>query len=149
MNSLQDDPELPGPGFPIRRSSDQRLLSGFPRLIAAGYVLLRRLAPRHPPCALSSLTIIGKARGGDRFKSVPPARLDRVSYHALALLFHLGHTSAFANARRRLPICNCQRPKLRKRRSFELASLRARSFTAQALRRTSLRSVQRNLFLPI
>jgi hypothetical protein len=71
MNSSQDDPELPGPGFPIRRSSDQRLLSGSPRLIAAGYVLLRRLAPRHPPCALSSLTIIGKIQSLAGLRTVP------------------------------------------------------------------------------
>ena len=30
---------------------------GSPRLIAANHALLRFLAPRHPPCALSSLTI--------------------------------------------------------------------------------------------
>jgi hypothetical protein len=30
---------------------------GSPRLIAACHVLLRLLLPRHPPCALSSLTI--------------------------------------------------------------------------------------------
>jgi hypothetical protein len=77
MDSSQNDPELPGPGFPIRRSSDQRLLSGFPRLIAAGYVLHRRLAPRHPPCALSSLTTITHETDGTPSRS---------SYHALALL---------------------------------------------------------------
>src|ERR1043165_592591 len=112
MNSSQDDPELPGPGFPIRRSSDQRLLSGSPRLIAAGYVLLRRLAPRHPPCALSSLTIIGKIQSLAGLRTVPSelpracATLgDRIQFCP-----RLCHTSAFANARRRLPICNCQRP---------------------------------------
>jgi hypothetical protein len=43
---------LPVVGFPIRRSRDQRLVSTSPRLIAAAHVLLRLLAPRHPPCAL-------------------------------------------------------------------------------------------------
>jgi hypothetical protein len=43
---------LPRMGFPIRRSWDQRLVSTYPRLIAAAHVLLRLLAPRHPPCAL-------------------------------------------------------------------------------------------------
>ncbi len=118
MNSSQDDPELPGPGFPIRRSSDQRLLSGSPRLIAAGYVLLRRLAPRHPPCALSSLTTIGKI-------DLLPGRLYRVSYHALALL-----SSSWSHVR-------CSRTRdagypyaivkdLRLPKRVKLASLRAR-----------------------
>src|ERR1043165_1203912 len=43
-------------GFPIRRSRGQRLVSTSPGLIAAAHVLRRLLAPRHPPCALSSLT---------------------------------------------------------------------------------------------
>ena len=43
---------LPRVGFPIRKSSDQRMVSSFPRLIAAAHVLHRLLAPRHPPCAL-------------------------------------------------------------------------------------------------
>ena len=51
-----DDAALPAPGFPIRKSPDQSLLSGSPKLIAASHVLHRLLAPRHPPYALSSLT---------------------------------------------------------------------------------------------
>src|SRR5690348_4924216 len=46
---------LPLAGFPIRRSRGQRLVSTSPGLIAAAHVLLRLLAPRHPPCALSLL----------------------------------------------------------------------------------------------
>jgi hypothetical protein len=42
-------------GFPIRRSPDQSLVDGSPRLIAATRVLHRLLAPRHPSRALSSL----------------------------------------------------------------------------------------------
>ncbi len=57
MYSMADDPELPGPGCPIRKSPDQSLLSGSPKLIAASHALHRLLAPRHPPYALSSLTI--------------------------------------------------------------------------------------------
>src|SRR5438128_12504251 len=82
MNSAQDDRALPRPGCPIRRSPDQRLLSGSPKLIAASHVLLRLLAPRHPPCALSSLTMFATGRPG------PPGCPDAiawVSYHALAL----------------------------------------------------------------
>ncbi len=44
-------------GFPIRTSPDQSLLSGSPGLIAAGHVLHRLPAPRHPLHALSNLTI--------------------------------------------------------------------------------------------
>ncbi len=64
------------PGFARTRLCIQRAVTGFcpvgfphseipgsmgaspsPRLIAGSHVLLRRLAPRHPPYALSSLTI--------------------------------------------------------------------------------------------
>ena len=48
---------LPWMGCPIRKSSDHSLLSGSPGLFAANHVLHRLLAPRHPPFALSSLTI--------------------------------------------------------------------------------------------
>ena len=43
---------LPRVGFPIRTSRDQRLVSTYSGLFAAAHVLLRLLAPRHPPCAL-------------------------------------------------------------------------------------------------
>lgn len=42
--------------YVIRESRDQSLLDGFPGLIAAFHALHRLLTPRHPPCALSSLT---------------------------------------------------------------------------------------------
>src|SRR4030065_2932055 len=44
-------------GFPIRTSPDQSLLSAPPGLNAAGHVLHRLPAPRHPLYALSNLTI--------------------------------------------------------------------------------------------
>ncbi len=44
-------------GFPIRRSPDITPVCGSPELIAADHVLHRLFLPRHPPCALSSLTI--------------------------------------------------------------------------------------------
>jgi len=53
MNSARDTAEAVG--FPIRKSSDQSLLSNSPKLIAACHVLHRLLVPRHPPNALSSL----------------------------------------------------------------------------------------------
>jgi hypothetical protein len=42
-------------GFPIRKSSDQRLVDSSPRHIAASHVLHRLSMPRHPPCALKHL----------------------------------------------------------------------------------------------
>src|SRR5207244_5672547 len=81
MDSAQDDRALPRPGCPIRRSPDQRLLSGSPQLIAASHVLRRLLAPRHPPCALSSLTMFATGRPGPGC----PDAIAWVSYHALAL----------------------------------------------------------------
>jgi hypothetical protein len=61
MHSGTDDGALPPPGFPIRKSPDLSLVSGFPELIAATRVLHRLLAPRHPPRTLSSLTTITRA----------------------------------------------------------------------------------------
>jgi hypothetical protein len=57
MYSATDGAALPAPGFPIRKSAGQRLFSASPRLIAAVHVLLRLLVPRHPPCALTILTV--------------------------------------------------------------------------------------------
>jgi hypothetical protein len=51
---------------------------GSPRLIAACHVLLRLLLPRHPPCALSSLTIKFTPRIPlGIFRSPPPDRRPR------------------------------------------------------------------------
>src|SRR5207244_2921429 len=55
MDSGGDDPC--GPGFPIRKSSDQSSLASSPRLIAGCNVLRRLLSPRHPPHALVHLTL--------------------------------------------------------------------------------------------
>ena len=49
---------LPALGFPIRESTDQRLFSASPWLIAAVHALHRLRMPRHPPCALTILTVI-------------------------------------------------------------------------------------------
>ena len=43
-------------GFPIRTSPDHSSVVNSPGLIADSYVLHRLLMPRHPPCALSSLS---------------------------------------------------------------------------------------------
>ena len=54
MDSGADDPY--GPGFPIQRSPDQRLLTASPKLFAGSHVFHRCLAPRHPPWTLIHLT---------------------------------------------------------------------------------------------
>ena len=57
MNSAIDIKILLLIGFPIQKSPDLSLFSDSPKLIAANHVFHRLLAPRHPPCALCSLTI--------------------------------------------------------------------------------------------
>ena len=46
-------------GFPHSEISGSTPVCGSPKLIAAYHVLHRLLVPRHPPYALSSLTILG------------------------------------------------------------------------------------------
>ncbi len=48
--------EVRSAGFPHSEISGSKPVCGSPKLIAANHVLLRLLAPRHPPYALSSLT---------------------------------------------------------------------------------------------
>ena len=55
MYSAGSDPC--GPGFPIRKSADQRPFAGSPQLIAGCHVLHRLSLPRHPPHALIRLTL--------------------------------------------------------------------------------------------
>ena len=58
MYSLIGDWALPQPGFPIRTSPDQSLLTAPRGNFAVRRVLRQLLAPRHPPCALISLTTL-------------------------------------------------------------------------------------------
>src|SRR3954467_8022502 len=58
MCSARDSAALPTLGCPIRVSAGQRLFNASPRLIAVVHALLRLLVPRHPPCALTILTVI-------------------------------------------------------------------------------------------
>src|SRR5580692_13036836 len=58
MCSAGDNAALPALGFPIRESAGHRPFSASPRLIAAVHALHRLLVPRHPPCALTILTVI-------------------------------------------------------------------------------------------
>src|SRR2546421_5636372 len=59
MCSAWDNVALPTLGFPIREPPGQWLFSASPRLIAAVHALHRLLVPRHPPYALTILTVIG------------------------------------------------------------------------------------------
>src|SRR5271167_5170168 len=72
MCSAGDNAALPALGFPIRESTGQRLFSASPWLIAAVHALHRLLVPRHPPCALTILTVIWP-----NTTSVPPCALCR------------------------------------------------------------------------
>ncbi len=76
LGSLVPAYEFSGPydgfavvGFPIRRSPDIMPVCGSPELIAADHVLHRLFLPRHPPCALSSLTI--KLTSHSQFAATP------------------------------------------------------------------------------
>jgi hypothetical protein len=78
MCSAGDDAALPAPGFPIRESAGHRLFSASPRLIAAVHALHRLLVPRHPPRALTILTVIEPKWFGD-------TRCWRSRVHAIAV----------------------------------------------------------------
>lgn len=56
MYSDTSNCELPQLGFPIRTPPDQSLLTAPRGSFVVRHVLRRLLAPRHPPCALISLT---------------------------------------------------------------------------------------------
>ena len=71
MCSGHDDAALPAPGFPIRESTGQRPFNASPWLIAVVHALHRLLVPRHPPCALTILTVIIE------FSSSPPGETGR------------------------------------------------------------------------
>src|ERR1700722_7828532 len=58
MCSTWDNAALPTLGLPIRESAGHWLFSASPRLIASVHALHRLLVPRHPPCALTILTVI-------------------------------------------------------------------------------------------
>ena len=63
-------------GLPHSEIPGSKPVGGSPRLIAASHVLHRLLAPRHPPFALSSLTIILMPAARDEACAPPRALLD-------------------------------------------------------------------------
>src|SRR5256885_7704025 len=75
MCSARDNVALPTLGFPIRASAGHWPFSASPRLIAVVHALLRLLVPRHPPCALTILTVIKSgAVCGPAYASAQSAR---------------------------------------------------------------------------
>ena len=56
MDSSRGGQGMSPAGFPHSEICGSRPICGSPQLIAAYHVLHRLLTPRHPPCALSSLT---------------------------------------------------------------------------------------------
>ena len=56
-------------GFPHSEICGSTLICSSPQLIAAYHVLHRLLMPRHSPCALFSLTSIGRIRPPPNFSS--------------------------------------------------------------------------------
>ena len=111
MDSGKSTRALPRVGFPIRTSWDQRLVSTSPRLFAAAHVLLRLLAPRHPPCALVLLIDeehrvcrygVFKVRAGVRPRETNrprPVSQNSTAWNAEldVVLGELGHRTAPAN----------------------------------------------------
>src|SRR5207344_3670991 len=71
-------------GFPHSDIPGSKTVCVSPRLIAAYHVLHRLLVPRHPPCALSSLTgIISKVLGAHHYPA-SHIRLSKSVRNALA-----------------------------------------------------------------
>src|SRR5438105_2402264 len=104
MDSARRTAALPAVGFPIRKSPDQSLVSGSPKLIAATRVLHRLLSPRHPSCALSSLVIVSSRlalalRPDDEDQGPARSRTPGLTKGASVTL----------RAYSFLRICNCQR----------------------------------------
>src|ERR1700727_3206146 len=93
MCSARGNTALPVLGLPIRRSAGQRLFSASPRLIAAVHVLHRLLVPRHPPCALTILTVIF-LRENRSSLSVIPVTLATVQFSRAAKRRAAGATPA-------------------------------------------------------
>ena len=78
-------PRFAREGFPIRRSPVITPVCGLPKLIAACHVLHRLSLPRHPPCALSSLTIeLTPAQGAESLRSCLGDNLFSASESGLA-----------------------------------------------------------------
>ena len=96
-------------GFPHSDIPGSKPACGSPRLFAACHVLLRLLAPRHPPYALSSLTIKLAVHAALRHGPCGPSRTSPLPasspFVQIALIRNLwlAHTGVFAGA----SVCHC------------------------------------------
>src|SRR5256885_5366000 len=86
-------------GFPHSEIPGSMPACGSPRLIAACHVLHRLLLPRHPPCALSSLTIkftqhMPTLFAGSFALSAEPSAAPREFYDPRRLLIAAGRSRA-------------------------------------------------------
>ena len=64
-------------GFPHSDIPGSKLVCSSPRLIAAYHVLHRLLVPRHPPCALSSLTLeFTRTQQSDNLRNIESSTFD-------------------------------------------------------------------------
>jgi hypothetical protein len=105
MDSGTGTRALPRVGFPIRTSRDHRMVSSSPGLFAAAHVLLRLLAPRHPPCALILLIRKNTCVAAMEFSRCtrtrrPPSRDARAARHGLSKLNSVVHRRARHCSRR-------------------------------------------------
>ena len=100
MCSARDNAALPTLGFPIRASAGHWLFSASPRLIAAVHALHRLLVPRHPPCALTILTVIAESRRA-RFRRRNRRFLQGKRCQALALIPNTLATVQFSRSVKR------------------------------------------------
>src|SRR5271155_3415061 len=85
-------------GFPHSEISGSKPACGSPKLIAACHVFLRRLLPRHPPCALSSLTTKFTQHTPNDFRKID-RNTPRKPYSATLLFARLDMFSCSANCK--------------------------------------------------
>ena len=98
MYSVQDDSILKTlPGFPIQKSSGHSSFDNSPKLIAVCYVFHRLSAPRHPPCALYSLSIPSHSFGAESSLDSPESRIINAALMTPALDFIRMNSHSFAH----------------------------------------------------
>ena len=97
-------------GFPHSDISGSQLMCSSPKLFAACHVLRRLLMPRHPPCALSSLTSRSSNYAGTRsyYEIVPNFRFPQFLRFLLPCFALSYYCSVF---KVRAPVCQNQIPK--------------------------------------
>jgi hypothetical protein len=95
-------------GFPHSDISGSKPACGSPKLIAACHVLLRLLAPRHPPHALSSLTIKLAPHVTPELVAKPRCRPGQVRLHIALERYFCGLQGTHPGEIPGLAPCSCQ-----------------------------------------